>query len=79
MKYQDKLQFQLEALALDKIAREEKTKIFWGDTKIDTEIGFIMLGFNLFYDEAKERWKQALNLIKKQNNIKRSYIKTKQK
>ena len=59
-KYQDKLQFKLEAIALDKIATEQKTNIFWGDTNTEKEIGLLMLGFNLFYDEVKERWKKPL-------------------
>jgi len=67
MKYKDKIQIRLELLAANKLATEQKTQIFWGDTNLDTEIGMIMLRFNLFYDEAKERWLQALNLIKKQN------------
>jgi len=69
MKYQDKTQFRLEKMACEKLATEQKTQIFWGDTRKDTEIGMIMMNFNLFYDEAKERWEQALSLIKKQNNI----------
>ena len=69
MKYQDKIQFKLEKMACEKLAIERKTQIFWGDTKKDTEIGFIMLGFNLFHNEAKERWEQAIHLIKTQNKI----------
>ena len=69
IKYQDRIQFKLEMLACDKLATEQKTNIFWGDTRKDTEIGLIMLRFNLFYEEAKERWKQALWLIKKQNSL----------
>ena len=67
MEYADKIQIRLELLAADKLATEQKTQIFWGNTNLDTEIGMIMLRFNLFYDEAKTRWLQALNLIKKQN------------
>lgn len=56
MKYHDKLQAKLEATAL---------KTILSNISQEQLIGLLMLEENLFYDEAKERWQQAVNSLKK--------------
>ena len=58
-KYNDPLQKKIEAIALKDKIYKKTSLIDWNSFDEEQKIGFLMPGLNLFYEEAKARWKQA--------------------